>query len=126
MAWKRETTTSIAARIKRISDKSGMNKNLYVPSIDNYRDSDGVPQPHIDGEVQKDYVYDYYIDRGIEPPWFEDYKQRKPGIPVNWDYVSHSLQDGRTKDETAYLIRKYEREHNDTLEGCPYNYNKTF
>jgi len=41
------------------------------------------------------------------------------------EYVSCRLQDGRTKDETAYLVRKYFREHG-SLEGCPYNYNKTF
>lgn len=83
----------------------------------NYYDGDGVPQPHIDGEPQQDYVYDYYIDRAIAPPWFEDYKERKYGIPIDWDYVSRSLQDGRTKDETAYLIRKYEREFG-TLDEC--------
>lgn len=81
---------------------------------------------HIDGEPQSDFVYDYYIDHDITPPWFEDYKNRREGVPVNWEYVYHSLQDGRTKDETAYLIRKYEREHNGSLDGCEYTYNKTF
>lgn len=84
-----------------------------------------MPQAHIDGEVQEDYVYDYYIDRNITPPWFDDYKQKRYGIPVNWEHVSCSLQDGRTKDETAYLVRKYVREHG-SLEGCPYNFNRTF
>ncbi len=98
---------------------------IPMPSIDNYYDGDGVPQPHIDGEPQEGYVYDYYINHKITPPWFEDYRHKREGIPVNWEYVSSCLQDGRTKDETAYLIRKYEREYG-TLEGCPYNYNKTF
>lgn len=102
-----------------------MDAIIDIPN-NNYYDSSGVPQAHIDGEPQENYVYDYYIDHGIEPPWFEDYRLRREGVPVNWQNVFHSSQDGRTKDETAYLIRKYEREHNGTLDGCNYNYNKVF
>ncbi len=109
--------------MKRMNSIISSNKG--IPSINNYYDGDGVPQPHLDGEPQDDYVYDYYIDHNIMPPWFEDYRQRRYDIPVNWEYVSCNLQDGRTKDETAFPIRKYFREYG-TLEGCPYNYNKTF
>jgi hypothetical protein len=99
--------------------------NKKTLTMNNYFDVDGVPQPHIDGEPQQDFVYDYYISRDITPPWFEDYRQKTEDISVNWEHVSKSFQDGRTKDETAYLIRKYVIEHG-SLERCPYNYNALF
>jgi hypothetical protein len=115
-------------KIKELVNKLSDRATALVGDGDNgngnYYDGDGVPQPHLDGTAQADYVYDYYLDSGIKPPWFEDYKQKRQGIPINWEHLS-CYQDGRTKDETAYLIRKYFR-INGNLEGCPYNYNSIF
>lgn len=112
MLLKKETVSSIATKISKLTKQAdNISSGIIDIPNNNYYDSSGVPQPRLDGEPQDDYVYDYYIDHDIEPPWFDDYRNRREGSPVNWEYVFRSLEDGRTKDETAYLIRKFIRQH---------------
>lgn len=68
MAWKKPESSEY--QIKRISDKyhnnnqTKQNDIIDIPN-NNHDDGHGAPQPHIDGEVQEGYVYDYYIDHAI-------------------------------------------------------------
>ena len=98
---KRKLCRDIAERMKSIiKDKEEM------LSMDNYHDSDGVPQAHLDGLPQSDDYYDYYINRGIVPPHFEEYRLRRYEAASEEDRMTCMYNVDITEDEQTSRTSK--------------------
>ncbi len=126
MAWKKETQTSIAARLKRISDKAKRN-SMYVIDTNNVAAVAADMNDVIaDGKPKPDDIYDYYLDKGMYGcPWFEQYRQKRYDAANEWDRLTGMYNVSNTEDEQAYHTRRYYRETGKVL-GIGENVNKTF
>jgi hypothetical protein len=68
-----------------------------------------------DGKPKDNKIYDYYLDKGIMPPWFEQYRLRW-NAASEWDRMTCMYNINNTEDEQAYHTRRYFREHGRYLE----------
>jgi hypothetical protein len=111
------------------TDISNLSKRLDVLSSGNGHDNDNTTLPNVNNIGIGTYDdYDYWIDKGMEPPRFAEYRRQRneAANASEWDKLTGMVHiNNITEDEAEFYKRRYIKEHGRDLEPGE-TVNKTF